>query len=434
MTALLIGLGSVAALLVLLALGLEIAYALAVVGVVGLFLIGGVPLAQGVLATAPYSSVAKFALVVLPMFILMGELVVATGMARHAYVAARAWLGRLPGGLMMTAVGASALLATTSGSSIAATVTVGRVSIAEMRRYGYDGGLAAGTVAVAGTLAALIPPSALLVFYALLSDQSISAMLLAGIGPGLLSAALFMLTAYLIGRLRPALAPRLAQPADWRERLSSLRLFAPLGTLVLVVLGGIYSGLVTATEAAAFGALVALIMLALSGRLTLPRLDEALSSSARITCMIFLIIIGGTLFARMLAFAGVPLALAEFIRGLDISPMAVVLVMMLILTVLGMFIDPIGMLMLTLPFFLPVVKQLGIDPIWFGVLVVLQAELGVITPPIGMHLFVVNKIAPDITFASIIRGSLPFMACQFLLVALVILFPPIALWVPGQLR
>ncbi len=434
MTPLLIGLGAVGALLILLALGLEIAYALAVVGAVGLFLIGGVQLADGVLATVPYSSVASFGLVVLPMFILMGELVVIAGMAQHAYVSARAWLGRLPGGLMMTAIGASTLLATTSGSSIAATVTVGRVSIAEMRRYGYDGGLAAGTVAVAGTLAALIPPSALLVFYALLSDQSISAMLLAGVGPGLLSAALFMLTAYLIGRLYPTLAPRLAQPTQWRERLSSLRLLAPLGTLVLVVLGGIYSGLVTATEGAAFGALVALLMLALSGRLTLPRLNEALSSSARITCMVFLIIIGGTLFSRMLAFAGVPLALAEFIRGLEMSPIGVVLVMMLILTVLGMFIDPIGMLMLTLPFFLPVVNHLGIDPIWFGVLVVLQAELGVITPPIGMHLFVVNKIAPDLALASIIRGSLPFMACQFLVVALVILFPPIALWVPGQLR
>ena len=434
MSALLLGIGALAALLLLLALGLEIAFSLALVGAVGLFLLGGIPLVTGLLATVPYSNVASFTLVVLPMFILMGELAVTAGMAQKAYVSARAWLGRLPGGLMMTAIGASTVFAAVSGSSVAATTTIGRVSIEEMRRCGYNGGLAAGTVAVAGTLAALIPPSALAVFYALVANQSISRMLMAGLLPGLLSAALFLIAANLTARRFPNLAPLSRERVGWKERLSSLKMTAPFGTLVLIVLGGIYSGFTTATEAAAFGALGALGLLALSGRLSSSALQQALSATARTTCMIFMIIVGGMLFSRFLAFSGVPLALTDFVRGLDISPLAVVVVMMLILTVLGMFIDPVGMTMLTLPFFLPIVMDLGLDPIWFGVLIVLQAELSVITPPIGIHLFVVRQITPDVSLGSIIAGTLPYLFCQFLVLALTIFFPDIALWLPGKLN
>lgn len=434
MSPLVLGIGALAALLLLLVLGLEIAFSLALVGAVGLLFLGGVPLVTGLLATVPYSNVASFTLVVLPMFILMGELAVAAGMAQQAYVSARAWLGRLPGGLMMTGIGASTVFAAVSGSSVAATITIGRVSIEEMRRYGYNGGLAAGTVAVAGTLAALIPPSALAVFYALVADQSISRMLMAGLVPGLLSAGLFLVTAYLVARCFPELAPLVRERVGWKERLSSLRMTAPFGTLVLVVLGGIYSGLTTATEAAAFGALAALGLLAFSGKLSWSALQQALSATARISCMIFLIIVGGMLFSRFLAFSGIPLALTEFIRALEISPLAVVVVMMLILTALGMFIDPVGMIMLTLPFFFPIVKDLGLNPIWFGVLIVLQAELGVITPPIGIHLFVVKQITPDVSLASIILGTLPYLFCQFLVVALIILFPDFALWLPSQMH
>ena len=434
MSALLLGIGALAALLLLLALGLEIAFSLALVGAVGLFLLGGIPLVTGLLATVPYSNVASFTLVVLPMFILMGELAVTAGMAQKAYVSARAWLGRLPGGLMMTAIGASTVFAAVSGSSVAATTTIGRVSIEEMRRSGYNGGLAAGTVAVAGTLAALIPPSALAVFYALVANQSISRMLMAGLLPGLLSAALFLIAANLTARRFPNLAPLSRERVGWKERLSSLKMTAPFGTLVLIVLGGIYSGFTTATEAAAFGALGALGLLALSGRLSSSALQQALSATARTTCMIFMIIVGGMLFSRFLAFSGVPLALTDFVRGLEISPLAVVVVMMLILTVLGMFIDPVGMTMLTLPFFLPIVMDLGLDPIWFGVLIVLQAELSVITPPIGIHLFVVRQITPDVSLGSIIAGTLPYLFCQFLVLALTIFFPDIALWLPGKLN
>ncbi len=422
-----------AALLVLLALGLEIAYSLALVGAIGLLALGGPAVTIGSLATIPYSNVASFTLVVLPMFVLMGELAVAAGMAQQAYAAARAWLGRLPGGLMMTGIGASAVFGAVSGSSVAATVTVGRVSIAEMRRYGYDAGLAAGTVAVAGTLAALIPPSALAVFYALVTSQSISRMLMAGLVPGLLSTTLFLATAYLIARARPALAPRLREPARWQERWVALRVTGPFGVLVLVVLGSMYSGLATATEASALGALAALTLLVVSRRLSWSGLNEALAATTRISCMIFLIIIGGMLFSRFLAFSGITLTLSEFIRGLQLSPLAVVVVMMGILTVLGMFIDPVGMIMLTLPFFFPIVKELGVDPIWFGVLVVLQAELGVITPPIGVHLFVVKQITPDVSLGRIILGSLPYMASQLLVLALVIVFPEIALWLPDRM-
>ena len=434
MSPLLVGSSAVLALMVLLMLGLPVAFSLGLVGAAGLFVLGGLPLVGGFLSTEPYSNVASFTLVVIPMFVLMGELAVAAGMAQQAYSAARAWFGRLPGGLMMAAIGASTIFAAVSGSSVAATTTIGRVSIAEMRRYGYDGGMAAGAVAVAGTLSALIPPSAILVFYALITDQSISRMLMAGIGPGLLSATLFILVAYLMARWFPQLSPVMSERVSWRQRLSTLSLTAPFGALVLVVLGGIYSGLVTVTEAASLGALAALGLLALSRRLSWPSLRQALDSTARISCMIFLIIIGGVIFSRFLAFSGIPFALVDFIHGLEVAPLVVVIVMLLILTLLGMFIDPVGMIMLTLPFFYPIIKDLGLDPVWFGVLIVLQAELGVITPPIGIHLFVVKQIAPDVPLLAIIRGIVPFMLCQFAVVALVVAFPEIALWLPGQMR
>lgn len=433
MSSIVVGLGAIVGLLALLLLGLPVAFSLALTGALGLLALGGPQPVLGLLSTVPYSAVASFALIVLPMFVLMGELVVAAGIAQNAYSAARLWLGRLPGGLAMTAIGASTYFAAVSGSSVAATATVGRLSIAEMRRYGYDAGLAAGTVLVAGTLAALIPPSAMMVFYALVTDQSVAKMLMAGLGPGLLSAALFMATAYLVAKRSPHLAPVLGERVSWGERLASLRTTGWLGVLVVLILAGIYTGVVTVTEASALGALVAFVLLTLSGRLTWPSLRDALSSSVRVSGMIFLIIIGGLLFSRFLAFSGIPFEMVKLIQSLDISPVTVVVIMLLIMTVLGMFIDPVGMIMLTVPFFFPIVKALGIDPIWFGVLVVLQAELGVITPPVGIHLFVVKQIAPDVSLLAIVRGALPFMVCQLIVIALVVAFPQIALWVPGRM-
>lgn len=433
MTAAAIGIVSAAVLLALLLLGLSVAFAMALVGAGSLMWIGGTGPAVGLLATVPYSTVASFSLVVIPMFVLMGELVASAGFARQAYASARLWFGRLPGGLAMSAIGASAFFAAVSGSSVAATATMGRLSIAEMRRHGYDGGFAAGTVVVSGTLAALIPPSAMAVFYALVTDQSVSRMLFAGVGPGLLSAALFMVTAWAVARRNPSMTTAAARPASWSERAASLRALGPFGVLIVVVLGGIYSGLVTVTEASALGALCALLLLAMHRQLSWRVLNEALSSSVRLSCMIYLIIIGGLLYSRFLAFAGIPFALVEALKGFDASPLLVVIVMLLIMTVLGMFMDPVGMVMLTLPFFFPVVKALGVNPIWFGVLVILQAELAVITPPVGVHLFVARQIASDVPLNAIIRGALPYMACQFLVMALVILFPQIALWLPGTL-
>ncbi len=428
-----IGFLSGVVLLTLLLLGLPVAFSMALVGFGGLLLLGGTGPAFGLLGTVPYSTVASFSLVVIPMFVLMGELVAGAGFARQAYAAARVWFGRLPGGLAMAAIGASTFFAAVSGSSVAATATMGRISIGEMRRFGYDGGFAAGTVVVAGTLAALIPPSAMAVFYALVTDQSVSRMLFAGVGPGLVSAVLFMLTAYVVARRYPNLAPVVEYRVGWKERVASMKAIGPFGILIVVVLGGIYSGLVTVTEASALGALTALVLLAVSRQLSLSALNQALSSSVKISCMIYLIIIGGLLFSRFLAFAGIPFAMVSAIQGLDISPLSVVIVMLLIMTVLGMFMDPVGMIMLTLPFFFPIVKALGVDPIWFGVLVVLQAELAVITPPVGVHLFVVRQIAPDVPLSAIIRGSLPFIICQVLVMALVIVLPQIALWLPGRM-
>lgn len=212
-----------------------------------------------------------------------------------------------------------------------------------------------------------------------------------------------------------------------------MKSIGPFGVLIVVVLGGIYSGLVTVNEASALGALCALALLAAYRQLKWNVLNQALTSSVRISCMIYLIIIGGLLYSRFLAFAGIPFAMVGALKGLDVSPLLVVIVMLGIMTILGMFMDPVGMIMLTLPFFFPIVKALGVDPIWFGVLVILQAELAVITPPVGVHLFIARQIAPDVALSAIIRGSLPFMLCQFVIMAVVLAFPPIALWLPGRL-
>lgn len=430
MSVALVGIGSGVILLVLLMLGLPVAFAMALVGAGGLVLAGGIDPAMGLLANLPYSTVASFSLIVIPMFILMGELVGSAGLAQKAYLAARQWFGRLPGGLAMAAIGASAFFAAVSGSSVAATATMGRLSIEEMRRHGYDGGLATGTVVVAGTLAALIPPSAMAVFYALVTDQSVSRMLFAGVGPGIVSTILFMGVAWLVARRNPRIRGLAHEHFSWRQKFSSLKGIGPFLVLIVVVLGGIYSGVVTVTEASALGALCTLVIVAVAGKLNWTTLNEALTTSVRISCMIFLIIIGGMLYSRFLAFAGIPFAMVEWLGHFQFSPTQVVIVMLLIMTVLGMFMDPVGMIMLTLPFFFPIIKSMGIDPIWFGVLVILQAELAVITPPVGVHLFVARQIAPDVPLIEIIKGSVPFMACQVLVMALVIVMPQIALWLP----
>ena len=256
---------------------------------------------------------------------------------------------------------------------------------------------------------------------------------MAGVGPGLLSSALLMAAAYLVARRAPHRAPTVTERVSWRERLATLRMTGGFSVLIVVVLGGIYSGLVTATEASALGALAAFVLLALSRRLTRAGLGQALAATTRTTAMIFLIIIGGMLFSRFLAYSGIPFALVDLIRSLEISPSAVVALMVLIYTVLGCFIDAVGMIMLTLPFFFPIVRALGIDPFWFGVLVVLEAELGVITPPIGVHLFVVRQIVPDVSVAAIVRGALPYMLVQILVIVLIFVFPPIALWLPNRM-
>lgn len=433
MSSALVGVGSGVILLTLLMLGLPVAFAMALVGAGGLALVGGVGPAVGLLASLPYSTVASFSLIVIPMFILMGELVGGAGLAQKAYLAARQWFGRLPGGLAVAAIGASAFFAAVSGSSVAATATMGKLSIGEMRRHGYDGGLATGTVVAAGTLAALIPPSAMAVFYALVTDQSVSRMLFAGVGPGLVSTVLFMVVAWLMARRNPRIRSLTHDHFSWAQKAASLKSIGPFLVLIVVVLGGIYSGVVTVTEASALGALCTLAIVAFAGKLSWTILNDSLTSSVRISCMIFLIIIGGMLYSRFLAFAGIPFAMVESLGRLQLSPTLVVIVMLLIMTVLGMFMDPVGMIMLTLPFFFPIVKSMGIDPIWFGVLVILQAELAVITPPVGIHLFVARQIAPDVPLIDIIKGSVPFMTCQILVMALVIVAPQLALWLPMRL-
>lgn len=434
----LIGLISLIAMLVLLALGLPIGFTLILVGFVGLVWAAGLQPALTALANTAYSTVSSVTLAVVPLFILMGEFAGAAGLHRKAFQTSRLWFGRMPGGLAMATTGACTVFAAASGSSVATTASMGRLCLGEMRRYGVAPSLAAGSVACAGTLAVMIPPSGLMVIFAILTEQSVGQLLMGGVFPGLLEAMLYMTVILLLATLRPQMAPKFENNVSWRDRFISLHGLIGIAVLATIVIMGIYTGIVTVNEAAALGALAAfVIFLILRGhegsRALLRETGKALMQAGRVSCMLYTIIIGGFVLSTFLAFVGLPFILSDWVKGLEISPMALLVVLMFVYVILGMFMEPLGMLVLTVPFLWPTFVQLGFHPIWLAMIIVTQLELGAITPPIGIGLFVVKQIAPDISLGTIIRGVIPFIFADMIRIVLLILFPALALWLPAKM-
>ncbi|MBA7639664.1 C4-dicarboxylate TRAP transporter large permease protein DctM [subsurface metagenome] len=426
-------LGFIIFLALLLGTGLPIGIGMAVVGFFGIWVMKGGPVALQAVYQLPYTCIASWLLSVIPMFIFMGYIAFYAGFTRDAYDAAYKWVGRLPGGLAISTLMGGAAFGACCGSSVAATAALGKIALPEMEGYHYDRRLAAGTVAMGGTLAALIPPSILLVLYGVVVEQSIGELLIAGILPGLLSMFCFIILVVVRVRLRPQLAPR-GEKFSWKEKLLSLKGVIGIAIIFLAVIGGIYTGIFTPTEAGALGAFTCLILSLIMRRMNWVRFKETLHESLRVYSSIFLIILGAYMFIRFLALTRLPIDFAEFITSLPVHPMTVLAGIILVYLILGCFMDAIGLLLLTVPFIFPTVLALGFDLIWFGVIVVKMLEIALLTPPVGIQAYVLKSVAPHLSLGDIFMGFLPFFLVDVILVVgLLVAFPQISLLLPGMM-
>jgi tripartite ATP-independent transporter DctM subunit len=366
------------------------------------------------------------------MFILMGSFAYHIGLSSDAFFAAQKWVGHLPGGLAIATMAGGAVFAAVSGASVASAAAFGKIAVPEMRKYGYDPGIACASVVAAGTLSPLIPPSIMLIVYGISTEQDVGKLLIGGALPGLLSALNYSLMIILWGKLRPQLVPAFPV-SSWRERWKGLKATWAVLMLIVIVIGGIYSGLFTPTEAGAVGAAGTLVLGFMRRRLTKRIIWDSLIDGARTSSMIFIIVIGAFIFVQFLAYSRVPIGISEYIVGMDVPPIVVLILICCMYLILGCFMEGFGMLLLTIPFIFPTTQSLGYDPIWFGVIVVKLIEIGMITPPVGLNLFVVKGTVPDVPLETIIRQSIPFVLTDFLTLALLIAFPQIILVLPNMM-
>lgn len=427
-----IGIVGTIAMVVLVFTGVRVFYAAAAVGLVGLVAMIGWDAGAGMAGTIPHSKSVTYTLSVLPMFILIGYLAFHAGLTEALFDAARKWLGWVPGGLAVATIMAATGFAAVSGASTATAAVFARVAVPDMLKAGYDKRLAAGVVAAGGTLATLIPPSALLVIYAIIVEESVGALLVAGFLPGLVSALIYVALIVIMAKLNPKLGAAI-RGYSWRERWKSVPGTAPIIAVVVIIFSAMYFGWATPTEAGALGAFVVFVLALVHG-MRWRGLKDALLETAKLTVMIFSIIWGVLLFVRFLGFAGLPDAFAKWVVALDVPPLAILICILLFYVVLGMFMDAIGMLLLTLPVVHPAVVALGYDPIWFGIIVVKMAEICLITPPIGLNCFVVNGVRPDIPLSSVFRGIFPFFIADVVTVGVFIAFPEVILWLPRTMN
>ncbi|PVB62416.1 TRAP transporter large permease [Labrenzia sp. 011] len=426
----LIGLAGFAASLFLVALRVPIALAMAATGVIGFGIVNGFSTIGFILAAGPFEAIFPYSLSVVPLFLLMGVFASHSRMSADLFNAANALVGHMRGGLAIAAIGACAGFGAICGSSLATVATMGKVALPEMRKAGYQDQLSAASIAAAGTLGVLIPPSILLVIYGLLTEQSIGKLFSAAILPGVLATVLYALAVTVAVHLKPDLATTVKRKS-WAERGPAVRAAWPAGFLFLVVIGGIQFGLFSPTEAAAVGAGGAILIAVIRRTLTRQAASAAMWETVSMTGMIFFIMIGATLFNYFIETTGLPQFLIGAIEGADLSPLTVLLTIMLFYIVLGCFMDALSMILLTVPFIFPVIVAQGFDPIWFGILIVTVAELGLITPPIGMNLFVIKGIAPDVSSTAIMKGMVPFLLADCVRLVILIVFPGIVLWLPA---
>lgn len=432
MTPPVIGVIGLVALLLLIAIRIPVAIAMGVVGCVGGFILNGWFSLGFVLGSQPFVTTSSYSLSVIPLFVMMGAFASRAGLSGDLYKALQSLIGHWRGGLASATIGACAIFGSVCGSSLATAATMSRVAIPEMTEIGYDRRLTSGALAAGGTLGILIPPSIIMVIYALLTEQSIGQMFLAGLIPGLLAAALYMLACYTVVRLRPSLAPNVPR-ADLSEMRKAVSLMSPILLLFGVVMGGIYIGFFSPTEAAGVGAFGAIVLAAVRGKLDWNVAREALLETASTTGMLFMILVGASVLQYFIETSMLPRVIVEWITALGLPSVGVLVLILAVYLLLGCFLDSLSMMLITLPIVFPLVTSLGIDPIWFGILVVSVVEIGLITPPLGMNLFVISSSVKGLRFETVAVGVVPFLIADLLRLGLLISIPALTLGLPKLL-
>ncbi len=424
-----IGIVGCVALVVLLCSSIPVAIAMAVVGFVGFAVVVNPHAAVSVLTLDLYKTFASYSLTVIPLFVLMDQVAFHGGISRRLFDSAYHWLGPLPGGLAMATVGACTAFGAICGSGPATTATMAAVALPEMRRYKYSMELACGTVASGGSIGMMIPPSVVFIVYAIMTEQSIGKLFISGILPGILTALTFCLVIYWQCVRRPELGPR-APSTSWKAKVVSLRGMWETLVLFAGVMGGMFYGFFTPTEGAAIGAAGTILITMLKRGLTFKMLVQSFKETLRTSCMVMIIVAGAVVFGHFLAVTRIPFALANWLGGLALPGWIVMSLIVLFYLIAGCFVDALALVLLTIPIFYPVVTNLGYDPIWFGVMIVLVTQMGVITPPVGVCVYVVSGMERDVPLETIFRGSMPFLVAMIVVAILLILFPDIALILP----
>lgn len=409
-----------------------VAIALALVGFGGYWILLGLQPALTMLTITASGNTLNYSLSVVPLFILMGNLIAGAGVARDLYAAAQAFVGRMRGGLAMATIFSSGGFSAVSGSTVATAVTIGKIAIPSMRGFGYADGLSTATVAAGATLGVLIPPSVIMVVYGIQTETSIGRLFAAGIIPGIVGILFYAAAVGWVVWRKPESAPISNEGSTWREKLQAISKTWTVVVLFGLVLGGIYSGLFTATEAGGIGAFGAMVI-ALLRRTSAKELFVIFRDTAQLSAMLFALIVGAGVFSEFINLTAADRAVLAFINDAGVSPLTTIIIIIVIYIILGAVMEELSMILLTLPMFFPIVIGLGYDPVWFGILVVMMVELGLIVPPMALNLFIVRGIAPDVPLLTIFKGIIPFVVVDIIRVALIVAFPAVVLWLPGLL-
>ena len=420
-------------LLVLLFLGMPIAFVMMFVGFLGISYLASVNAALPVVANTVYETAAYYPYTIIPLFILMGSFAGGAGITAKLYGSFDKWFRKLPGGLGIATIAACACFAALSGSSVAAAAAMGTIAIPEMRRFKYDPALAVGVVAAGGTLSFLIPPSLGFVVYGMLTEQSIGKLLVSGILPGIVLSLAFIVVIVIKVKVDPNLAPVTPGHVSWKEKFRALGGVWETMLVFVIVMGGIYLGFVNPTEAGAIGATALFIIVISKMKLTLKSLSAALLEATRISVLVLFLVAGANVFSYFLALSTIPASVSAWMAALQVSKYIVLTIIIVIYLILGCFLDAISMMVLTMPVIFPVIKTLGFDPIWFGVVCVIMMEAGLITPPVGLNVYTLAGVVKDVPMTTIFKGSMPFLFAMLVVTILIAIFPGIALYLPSMM-
>jgi C4-dicarboxylate transporter DctM subunit len=428
-----IGITGIVILIILLFSNMPVGFVMGLVGLGGFIYVKGLGPGLNLLASDIFEIFSSYGLTVIPLFVFMGQLSYQSGISRRLFEAAYVLLGNRRGGLAMATIGTCAGFSAISGSTNATAATMATVTLPEMKKYGYDMGLATGTVAAGGSLGILIPPSTVFIVYGILTEQSIGKLFMAGILPGILLTFLFMAAIYIVVTLKPSLAPA-GPKTGFKEKISSFMGILETIFLFIIVMGGIFFGIFTPTEAAAIGAFATLFMAIVRKQISWRGFIEALSAATQTSCMVMVIVAGATIFGHFMAVTRVPFELSAWAGSLSLPASVIMIIIILIYLFGGCFMDAFALIMLTVPIFAPLAETLGFDLIWFGVVIVLISEMGVITPPVGINVYVVHGVTRDVPLETIFKGVMPLFAALIICNLLILLFPEIALFLPNLMR